>query len=110
MNKLFESDKNLMGNPKSGKTADSTTPNHYETDGTPQTPDVQIVLLKAPMIQYEQLTLDTNFRQYLETILFSAKVLQMGVQRHHSKKLTNYRQALKILQLTFKEQADNLTG
>ena len=47
----------------------------------PPTPDVQIVLLKVPMIQYEQLTLDTNFRQYLETILFSAKVLQMGVQK-----------------------------
>ena len=59
-----------MGNPKSGKTADSTNPNDYETDGTPHTPDVPIVLLKAPMIQYEQLTLDTNFRQYLETIRF----------------------------------------
>ena len=81
MKKLFESDKNLMGNPKSGKTADSTNPNDYETDGTPQTPAVQIVLLKAPMIQYEQLTLDTNFRQYYETTLFSAKVLRMGVQK-----------------------------
>ena len=70
-----------MGNPKSGKTADSTNPNDYETDGTPQTSDVQIMLLKAPMIQYKQLTLDTNFRQYLETILFSAKVLRMGVQK-----------------------------
>ena len=70
-----------MGNPKSGKTADSTTPNDCETDGTPQTPYVQIVLLKAPMIQYEQLMLGTNFRQCLETILFSAKVLRMGVQK-----------------------------
>ena len=33
------------------------------------------------MIKYEQLTLDTNFRQYLETILFSAKILLMGVQK-----------------------------
>ena len=33
------------------------------------------------MIQYKQLTLDTNFRQYLETILFSTKVLRMGVQK-----------------------------
>ena len=81
MKKLFESDKNLMGNPKSGKTADSTNPDDYETDGTPQTPDVQIVLLNVPMIQYEQLTLDTNFRQHLATILFSAKVLRMGVQK-----------------------------
>ena len=62
-------------------TAYSTNPNDYETDGTSQTPDVQIVLLKAPMIQYEQLTLDTNYRQYFQTILFSAKVLRMGVQK-----------------------------
>ena len=81
MKNLFESNKNLMGNPKSGKTAGSTNPNDYEPDGSPQTLDIQIVLLKAPMIQYEQLTLDTNFRQYLETILFSAKVLRMGVQK-----------------------------
>ena len=81
MKKLFESDKNLMGNPKPGKTADSTNPNDYQTNGTSQTPDVQIELLKTPMIQYEQLTLDTNSRQYLETILFSTKVLRMGVQK-----------------------------
>ena len=81
MKKLFESNKNLMVNPKSGKLATSTDPNDFEPDTMPQTPDVQIVLLKAPMIQYKQLTLDTNFRQYLETILFSAKVLQMGVQK-----------------------------
>ena len=81
MKKLFESDKNHMGNPKSGKLATSTDPNDFEPDPTPPTPDVQIVLLKAPMIQYEQLTLDKNFRQYLETILFSAKVLRMGVQK-----------------------------
>ena len=81
MKKLFESDKNHMGNPKAGKSATSTVPNDYEPDGSPSTPDVQIVLLKAPMIQYEQLTLDTNFGQYLETILFSAKVLWMGVQK-----------------------------
>ena len=58
--KLFESNKNLMGNPKTGKSATSTDPNDYEPDGTPQTPDVQIVFLKAPTIQYEQLTLDTS--------------------------------------------------
>ena len=81
MKKLFESNKNLMDNPKTGKSATSNDPNDYEPDGTPQTPDVQIIFLKAPMIQYEQLTLDANFRQYLETILFSAKVLRMGVQK-----------------------------
>ena len=81
MKKLFESDKNHMGNPKTGKLATPTDPNDFEPDATPPSPDVQVVLLKAPMIQYEQLTLDTNFRQYLETILFSAKVLRIGVQK-----------------------------
>ena len=33
------------------------------------------------MIQYEQLTLDANLTQYIETILFSSKVLRMGVQK-----------------------------
>ena len=33
------------------------------------------------MMQYKKIMLDTNFRQYLETILFSAKVLRMGVQK-----------------------------
>ena len=81
MKKLFESDKNHVGDPKTGKSATSTDPNDFEPDAIPSTPDVQIVLLKAPMIQYEQVTLDSNFRQYLETILFSAKVLRMGVQK-----------------------------
>ena len=81
MKKLFESDKNLMDNPKTGKLAASTDPNDSEPDVSSSTTDVQIVLLKALMIQYEKLTLDTNFRQYLETILFSATVLRMGVQK-----------------------------
>ena len=33
------------------------------------------------MIQYEQLNLSTIFRQYLEAILFSTRVLRMGVQK-----------------------------
>ena len=60
MKKVF--DKNHTGNPKTGKLATSTDPIDLEPDAIPPTPDVQIVLLKAPMIQYEQLTLDTNFR------------------------------------------------
>ena len=81
MKKLFESDKNHMGNPKTGKLATSTDRNDFEPDAIPPTPDVQIALLKAPMILYKELTLDTSFRQYLETILFSAKALRMGVQK-----------------------------
>ena len=58
------------------KTTGGTT-----TVGTPGIPDAQIVLLKAPYMQCEQLPLATNFRQYLETILFSSKVLRMGIQK-----------------------------
>ena len=45
------------------------------------TTDAQIILLKAPYLQYEQIVPAKNFRQYLESILFSAKVLRMGVQK-----------------------------
>ena len=70
MKKLFQTKKSLV-----------TTNNGTTTVGTPRVPDAQIVLLKAPYIQYEQLTLATNFRQYLETILFSSKVLRMRIQK-----------------------------
>ena len=104
--KLFESDKDLSGAVKTGKSA--TDPEDFNADASPSTiPDAQIVLLKAPKIQYEKLTLDTNFRQYLETIFFSFKVLPMGVQKTPYQK--SYRKTLKILRLTFKEQTDNLT-
>ena len=80
MKKLFESDANLNGGFKTGKSSTSTDPADYDI-GTPGTPDAQIVLLKAPMIQYKLLTLNTNFRPYLETILFSTRTLRMGVQK-----------------------------
>ena len=35
---------------------------------------------KAPFIQYEQLLLDKNFRQYLETIVVSKEILRMRTQ------------------------------
>ena len=34
-------------------------------------PDAKIIFTKAPFIQYEQILLDKNFRQYLETIMVS---------------------------------------
>ena len=43
-------------------------------------PDAKIIFTKAPFLQYEQFLLDKNFRQYLETIMVSKKVLRMGVQ------------------------------
>ena len=43
--------------------------------------DAQIIFTKAPFIQYEQILLDKNFRQHLETIMFSKKILRMGAQK-----------------------------
>ena len=43
-------------------------------------PDVQIVFMKGYFIQYEQIMLVKNFRQYLQTILISSKVLIMDIQ------------------------------
>ena len=44
-------------------------------------PGAQIVLMTAPYLQYKQIVLVKNFRQYLESVSFSAKVLRMGVQK-----------------------------
>ena len=45
------------------------------------TPDPQIVLVRAPYLQYEQILLTKNFRQDLQTIMLSSKVLRMGIQK-----------------------------
>ena len=43
--------------------------------------DVEIIFIKAPFTQYQQLLLDKNFRQYLEAIMVSKKTLRMGMQK-----------------------------
>ena len=43
--------------------------------------DAEIIFTKAPFIQYEQILLDKNFRQHLETIMVSKKILRMGAQK-----------------------------
>ena len=43
--------------------------------------DAKIIFAKAPFPQNEQFLLDKNFRQYLETIMVSKKILRMGVQK-----------------------------
>ena len=69
MAKLFESRKVL---------ASATT--------TPSTPDAEILFTRARFIQYEQILLDKNFRQHLETIMVSKKIIRMGAQKHQYKK------------------------
>ena len=45
------------------------------------TPDVKIIFTKVPYIQYEQIFVDKNFRQYLEMIMVSKKIIRMGSQK-----------------------------
>ena len=43
--------------------------------------EAQIIFTTAPFVQYEQILLDKNFRQHLETIMVSKKILRMGAQK-----------------------------
>ena len=40
--------------------------------------DAKIIFTKVSFIQYEQILLEKNLRQYLETIMVSKKILRMG--------------------------------
>ena len=44
-------------------------------------PNTKIIFTKAPFIQYKQMLLDNNFRQYLGTIMKSKQILIMGAQK-----------------------------
>ena len=44
-------------------------------------PDAKIIFTKAPYIQYKQILLDKNFREYLETIMVSKNITKMGIQK-----------------------------
>ena len=50
------------------------------TESIPEA-DAEIIFTRAPFIQYEQILLDKNFRQHLETIVVSKKILRMGAQK-----------------------------
>ena len=78
--KLFES-KKMLKQLKIGATSGSTNANVYGPATSPGMPDEQTIFLKAPSIQYEQILLSKNFRQYLQTIMLSSKVLRMGIQK-----------------------------
>ena len=46
------------------------------------TPDAKFIFTKAPFIQYKKILLDKNFKQYLEKIMVSEKILPTGFQRN----------------------------
>ena len=54
---------------------------HLETDMKKLFESKKKITAIDPFLQYEQVLLDKNFRQYLETIMVSKKILRMGVQK-----------------------------
>ena len=44
-------------------------------------PDAQAVFVRVSYLNYEQILLTKNFRQYLEIIMLSSKVLKMEIQK-----------------------------
>ena len=65
MSKLFESRKVLASTTTAAPSADT-----------------EIIFTGAPYVQYEQILLDKNFRQHLETIMVSKKIIRMGAQKN----------------------------
>ena len=43
--------------------------------------DEKKIFTKPPFIRYEQILLEKNFRQYIETMMISKKTLRMGIQK-----------------------------
>ena len=80
MKNLFEK-KKMLKPLKPGATAGSTNANDYGQATSPGTPDAQNIFSKAPFVQYKQILLSKNFRQYLETTMLSSKVLRMGIEK-----------------------------
>ena len=83
MNRLFESKK------------------LWASTATIPTADAQIIFTKAPFIHYEQILLDKNFRQHLETIMVSKKSLRMGAQKTPIQKTHEIREGHDSLNVEF---------
>ena len=92
MNKLFESKKLLA--------AEVAIPDA----------DAQIIFNIAPFVQYQQLLPDKNFRQYLETIMVSKKILRMGAQKTPLQKRYEKSKGQDSLNVEFLGSIDNLIG
>ena len=64
-------------------------------------PDAEIIFTRAPFIQYEQILLDKNFRQHLETIMVSKKIIRMGAQKTPIQKTYEIKQGSDSLNVEF---------
>ena len=63
--------------------------------------DAEILFTRASFIQYEQILLDKNFRQHLETIMVSKKILRMGAQKTPIQKTYEIKQGSDSLNVEF---------
>ena len=84
MNKLFESRKVLASTTTAAPSADT-----------------KIILTRAAFVQYEQILLDKNFRQHLETIMVSKKIIRMGAQKTPIQKTYEIKQGSDSLNVEF---------
>ena len=60
-----------------------------------------MLFTKTPFIQYEQILLDKNFRQHLETIMVSKKIIRMGAQKTPIQKTYGIKQGSDSLNVEF---------
>ena len=99
--KLFES-KKMFKPLKIGAAAGSKNANDYGPATSPEMPNAQIIFLKASFIQYEQILLSKSFRQYLETIVLSSKVLRISIQKTLYQKTHELQAGLQEFTVDFK--------
>ena len=74
---------------------------HATTVKTIPDPDVEILFTQAPFVQYEQILLDKNFRQHLETIMVSKKIIRMGAQKTPIQKTYEIKEGSDSLNIEF---------
>ena len=77
---------------------------------TVPTPNAEIIFTKEPFIQYEQPFLDKNFKEYLETIMASKKILRMGAQKASIQKTYEINIGAVSINTDFYVLIDNFTG
>ena len=92
MDKLFESRKVLAAN-----------------SAIPEV-DAEIILTRAPFVQYEQILQDKNLGQHLETIMVSKKILRMGAQKTPIQKTYEIQKGSDSLNVEFLEQTGSSIG
>ena len=63
--------------------------------------DAKIIFTRAQFIQYEQILLDKNFRQHLERIMISKKILRMGTQKTLTQKIYEIQKGSDSLNVEF---------